>query len=567
MLLAKNASDLTLRLLLALTLALVVAACGAQRRPAADEGPALAQEDKPGAPLFGNLGDHHVPITTHSEKAQRYFDQGVTLAYGFNHAEAIRSFREAQRLDPDCAMCFWGEALAYGPNINAPMAPEAVEHAWVALEQAVAKANTAAVTGRERAYIRALQKRYQADPPGDRSALDLAYANAMRDVAAQYPDDLDAKTLFAEALMDTMPWDYYVDPDSPKPAALEVIAALESVMDVNADHPGALHLYIHIIEPSSTPTRAEAAADRLADLVPGAGHLVHMPSHIYYRGGRYQDAAEANERASAADESYIAACKAQGFYPAGYYPHNIHFLWASASLEGRSRVALDTARKLTDAVPAEAFKEFPFLEEFAPTYYVTLARFGLWQEILEEPAPPQWLRYTTGIWHYVRGFALVNLGRSDEATPELAAVRAIAASDELAELVLFSGAAAKVLLGVASDVLGAELAAARGDHAEAIAALEAAIEKQDNFAYTEPPPWYFPVRQALGAQLLALGRAADAEAVYRQDLENHPRNGWSLFGLAESLRAQGKDDAAESVADRFQKAWARADVKLSASFF
>jgi len=557
------------RILGALVWAVVVAtaagACGAGRRAAPEPMAAVAQEDKPGAPLFKDLGDHHAPITTKSERAQRYFDQGLTLAYGFNHAEAIRSFRQAEREDPDCAMCSWGVALAYGPNINAPMAPEAAAPAWSALQEAVRKAPGA--SERERAYIRALEKRYAAEPPADRSSLDLAYANAMRDVSRAYPDDLDASTLFAEAMMDTMPWNYYFEPDSPKPATIEVVSSLESVLEKNPDHPGAIHLYIHIIEPSSTPNRAEAAADRLADLVPGAGHLVHMPSHIYYRVGRYDDAAAANERASAADESYITQCKAQGFYPAGYYPHNIHFLWAAASLEGRSKLALETADKLVRAVPVEAFEDFPFLEEFAPVYLVTLARFGHWDDVLAQPAPPQRLRYSTGMWHYVRGQALVNLGRRDEALPELASLRAIRDSDELADLVLFSGTAAKDLLAVAVDVLDAELAVAADDDEAAIDALRAAVKKQDAFAYTEPPPWYFPVRQALGAVLLDAGRATEAEQVYRADLEKHPRNGWSLFGLEASLRAQGKDDAAAAVSGRFVEAWARADFPLASSFF
>jgi tetratricopeptide (TPR) repeat protein len=554
-------------LFVTLALGMSAAACGA-RKPAGAHSAGvglLAQEDKPGAPLFDDLGDHTAAITTDSERAQLYFNQGLILAYGFNHAEAIRSFREASRADPDCAMCYWGEALAYGPNINAPMGAEAVPHAWKALQKAIEKSSE--VSLRERAYIRALEKRYVAKAPKDRSGLDLAYANAMRELAAAYPDDLDAATLFGEALMDTMPWDYYFEPDSPKPAALEVIAALEAVMGKDPDHPGAIHLYIHIIEPSSTPTRAEAAADRLTDLVPGAGHLVHMPSHIYYRIGRYDDAAEANVRASKADESYITQCKAQGFYPAGYYPHNIHFLWASASLEGRSELALETSEKLVEAVPSDAFKEFPFLEEFAPTYLVTLVRFGLWEKVLEQPAPLDWMRYTTAMWHYVRGMALVNLGRAEEAEPEIASLRAIRDSKALADLVLFSGSAAKVLLDIGTDVLAAELAVVDGKADRAVAILRAGVEKQDGLAYTEPPPWYFPMRQALGSVLLAAGRAAEAEKVYRADLEYHPRNGWSLFGLEASLRAQGKTDAADAVASRFDQAWERADVELASSFF
>lgn len=521
--------------------------------------------DKPTAPLFNDLGDHHHPVTTDSPTAQRYFDQGLILAYGFNHAEAIRSFREALRLDPECAMCAWGIALAYGPNINAPMGEEAVAPAYDALTTAQKLAPHA--TQAEQAYIHALAKRYVAAPVADRSTLDRAYADAMRDVAADNPDDLDAATLFAEALMDTMPWDYWVDPETPKPATTEVMRTLESVLERDPDHPGANHFYIHIVEASSSPHRAEAAADRLGHLVPGAGHLVHMPSHIYYRVGRYEDAVKANEMAAAADESYITQCNAQGFYPAAYYPHNVHFLWAAASEEGRSAVALAAAKKLVERVPEASFKDYPFLEEFRPVYWYALLRFARWQDMLAEPAPGSGLVYSNGMWHYARGIALVGVGRGEDANAELEALRDAAASDAVAELKLFSGSSATELMKIATHVLSAEIASVGDDHDAAIEELRAAVAIQDRLPYTEPPPWYFPVRQGLGAELLRAGRASQAEAVYREDLEQYPRNGRSLFGLARSLEAQGKSDAARVVERRFHDAWASADVKLRSSRF
>jgi tetratricopeptide (TPR) repeat protein len=292
-----------------------------------------------------------------------------------------------------------------------------------------------------------------------------------------------------------------------------------------------------------------------------------MPSHIYYRVGRYEDAARANELAAAADESYIAQCRAQGYYPAGYYPHNLHFLWAASSLEGRSEVALAAARRLATAAPDEQFEAYPMMEDFRPTYHFTLVRFGRWQQILEESAPPSSLHYSTAMWHYARGMALAHLDRRREAAEELSDLFVIARSKDMQELVMWSGAPAKTLLGIAVDVLAAELAWQASDYDEAIARLRAGVEKQDSFAYTEPPPWYFPVRQALGAALLESGRPAEAEAVYREDLAKHPRNGWSLYGLAASLRAQGKADAAATVTARFDQAWRRADVALDRSYF
>jgi tetratricopeptide (TPR) repeat protein len=398
--------------------------------------------------------------------------------------------------------------------------------------------------------------------------LDLAYADAMRAVARDYPDDLDIQTLFAEAVMDTMPWAYYEKDGSPKPATIEVVETLERVIERNPAHPGALHFYIHAVEASSTPGRAEGAADRLGNLMPGAGHLVHMPSHVYIRVGRYHDASLANELAAKADESYLSQCHAQGFYPALYYSHNIHFLWASASLEGRSAVALDAARKLVAFIPPERVSEFPFLEELLPIVLLTQARFGQWDEILAAAAPAAEREYATGIWRYTRGLALARKGRSAEAEREIERLTRIAESPAMASLMLLSvQTSAQQLLRIAAKVLEGELAASRRRWSQAIAALERAVELEADLTYSEPPPWYFPVRDALGQVLLRAGRPREAESVYRQQLAATPNNGWTLYGLASSLRAQNEPEEEAAVRKRFEAAWARADVRIPGSTF
>jgi tetratricopeptide (TPR) repeat protein len=516
-----------------------------------------------GAPLFNDLGDHHRPISSKSELAQRYFDQGLVLAYGFNHLEASRAYAEASQQDPGCAICAWGEANVLGPNINKPMDDADVPRAWAAMQRALAKKDNASPV--EQALVEALAKRYAAEPVADRAPLDLAYANAMREVARQYPDDLDVQTLFAEALMDTMPWDYWVDPETPKPATREVLAALEAVMEANPNHPGALHLYIHAVEPSSQPELAEQAADRLGPLSPGAGHLVHMPSHIYLRVGRYHDASVANEKAAAADESYITQCRAQGFYPAAYYPHNVHFLYASSAFEGRSAVSIEAARKLTMNMTPEIVAEVPSTEEFVPMALYALARFGRWQEIADTPPPdPAW-RYTTGVWHYVRGLSFAARDQLDAANRELETLRSIAAEPELSEMVFASGSTPSGLLGIGTKVLEARIAGESGRWAAAIPLLEAAVQMQDGLPYTEPPPWYFPTREALGHALLQNGQAAAAEKVFRAQLVHTPRNGWSLHGLVASLEAQGKSAEADAARAQLEEVWVRADFDLDAA--
>ena len=517
------------------------------------------------APRLQKLGNHKFPVTTSSPRAQLFINQGLMLAYGFNHAEAARSFREAARLDPKCAMAYWGMALVLGPNINMPMPSEAEAKAYEMIQKAMALKNNA--SERERAYIEALAKRYSSEETPNRAALDRAYAEAMRQLHERYPDDLDAATLYAEALMDLRPWNYWTRDMQPYPETLEIHLVLESVLARNPNHPGAIHYYIHSVE-LGRPELAEAGAERLWKLAPGAGHLVHMPSHIFRRVGRYADASRSNEDAIMADEDYIAQCRAQGVYPLAYYPHNIHFLWDSATMEGRSRVAIEAARKSASSIPDGAWREVPLLHQFLVAPLFAYTRFGEWDVILSEPPPPEESPFWTGVWHYARGLAFTATGKPDKAVRELSSLKNIAAEKSLDGFrVTFSRNGAKAILDIAVEVLAGEMAAKRGDYDNAIARLHRAILLEDNLIYNEPPDWHVPARQMLGAVLLEVGRAAEAEAIYWQDLQRNRENGWSLFGLIQSLRAQGRQDQAVLVEKRFRNAWSQADVTLVSSRF
>ncbi len=521
--------------------------------------------DKPGAPLFKGLGDHHHPISTKNAETQVYFDQGVKLLFGFNHAEAIRSFREAARLDPDCAMCWWGMAIALGPNINLPMPDDAVAPAWQALGKA--RALEPKASPEEREWIEALAARYSSDPKADRHALDEAYAQAMGKVWQAHPDDLDAGVFYAEAMMDTQPWDYW-QPDgvTPKGHASEIVSVLEGIIKRAPDHPGALHLYIHAVEATTTPERAEAAADRLETLMPGAGHIVHMPSHIYYRVGRYEDAVKVNILAASVDEDYIAACKAQGFYPVGYYGHNIHFLWTSSEMQGNYQAAIDASRRLVKAVDAYTIaKTLAPGELYGFTPVATLLRFGKWDAILAEPPPPPELNLDTAVWLYARGFAHANKG-------DLAAARAD--RETLGKLISADyskfdpfGIPARQLVDLSQALLDGEIARKSGDLDKAITYFKDAAAIEHALPYTEPPYWHQPVSHILGAALLEAGKPADAEAVYRESLKTYRIDGWALYGLAQALDAQGRHAEADTVRAEYKQAWTFADVQLASSRF
>ena len=536
-------------------------ACLCAAAPAAADSPVPASTP---APLFDNLGTHHHAVTTKSKQAQRYFDQGVRLIYGFNHDEAIRSFKEAARLDPQCAMAYWGIAFALAPNYNLPIDSERHAAAYAATQQAVALAPHA--SPRERAYLAAIATRYSNDPNADRKGLDAAFADAMRALSQRYPDDLDAATLFAESMMDLRPWDLWTLDGQPQPGTLEIVATLERVLKKDPKHLGANHYYIHAVEASTRPERALPSAGRLAALVPGAGHLVHMPSHVYMRVGRYTDAAAANRHAIAVDQQYLAVAKPDGVYPMMYYPHNIHFLWAAASMEGRSADALQAAQAVAAQLSPDMLRAMPMVEAFDVTPLYALARFGQWNELLQQAAPAEEFNFSLAIWHYARGLALAATQQYDAAAQEQAAVAALAA-EMPADRIVGDNTPAQALLRLAAITLAGELAARRGATDDAVRDLEEAVRVQDSLPYSEPPPWYYPTRQSLGAVLLAAGRPKEAEAVYREDLTRNPENGWSLYGLEQSLRAQGAVPEATRVAARFHKAWAHADVTLAASRF
>jgi tetratricopeptide (TPR) repeat protein len=551
---------------LAISLALLaLAACSAPKGEppqSAAHGPHGAGGARPVA--YTGLGSYSHRITTTSPQAQAWFDQGLRLVYAFNHAEAQKAFVEGTRLDPACAMCYWGIAITEGSNYNDPTNPERETRALTAVRQA--QAHAVVVQPAERALIQALARRHSADPAAKRPDLDRAYADAMREVARQYPDDLEAGTFFADAMMLLRPWNLWAPDGTAYPGTDEIVQTLERVLARNPDHPGALHLYIHAVEASTQPGRAEAAADRLRPQMPGAGHMVHMPSHIYWRVGRYADAVTVNTEAVKADLAYFKTTQPSMLYRGLYYPHNIDFIWQSAGMQGRSAEMVRAAREFSDNVPAEMIKQMPDMETAPLAPLVSLVRFGRWDEVLAYPAPPREWLYTTGVWHYARGIAYNARGQVADARRELAALEAIIQSVSAERTVAFFFRARSVLQ-MAANVLAGEMAARAGDIASAERLLRAAIAEQDTQWFTEPPPWYFPVRQALGAVLLQAGRAADAEVVYREDLKRNPGNGWSLFGLAQSLRAQGKTAEASQVDAEFRRAWSRADVTITASRF
>ena len=538
------------RLLAALGAALALSAASA----------AQAQAGRPAVPLYDNLGAHHYAISTGVPQAQRYFDQGLRLYYAFNHQEAIRAFEEAVRLDPDCAMCYWGIALAYGPNINAPMDASAGAAAHAAIQKALERK----ASPKEQALIRALATRYAAPPPAERSALDAAYARAMREVVREYPEDQEVATLFAESLMDLSPWQYWSQDGQPRPDTPEMLAQLERVIAANPNHPGACHFFIHAVE-ATQPERAVPCAERLAGLMPGAGHLVHMPGHIYIRVGRYEDAIRANEHAVHADETFIRDQNpAFGVYLAGYYPHNYDFLAFAASMIGRSGQALAATRKMAELVPQPMLREpgMTFLQQHQTRQLQMLVRFGRWDEILKAPAPPQDLPHARALWHYAHGRALAARGDLPGAEADLAPLRATAQDPRMDALHLeFNTSGA--ILKIAAEVLAGQIAARKADFPRAIGHLREAAQLEDRLVYGEPPEWTVPVREELGLVLLAAERSEEAEQAFREDLKRFPENGWSLHGLALALQAQDRTAEADAVLERFRKVWAGADMQLA----
>jgi tetratricopeptide (TPR) repeat protein len=510
-------------------------------------------------PRWDGLGTRSYKITTNDPQAQTYFDQGLILTYGFNHDEARRAFREAQRRDPDCAMCFWGEALVLGPNINMPFPEEAVAPAYAAAQkaQALAASNTKnPVTARERALITALATRYSSDPKADRAVLDAAYAAAMAEASRLFPDDNDIAVLYAEAVMDLSPWDYWKPGGAaPNPQSAPIVPTLERVLARDPNHPGAMHYYIHAVEASDRPRRAEGAADRLRGAPPGAGHMVHMPSHIYYRIGRYFDALAVNKDAVAADETYLKASDApMGVYRLGYYPHNVHFILASATMSGDGPAAIAAAEKLAKLIPDDRLKKAPGAQTIKAAMYFAHAQFSTADTILALPEPSRAGAYVSAMWHYARGVAEARKGDLDAASTEANAIATLGRTgnfDGMKE----AGIPALDVLALAQNVLEARVAQAKGDSKTAIAKFAAAATLQDQLRYTEPPYWYYPVRQSLAAALMQAGRLDEALQQFQQALRRAPNNGWTYYGLAQLHKARRDPKATRAAEAQLAKTW------------
>jgi tetratricopeptide (TPR) repeat protein len=518
-------------------------------------------------PLLSGFGNARFQITTRSRQARRYFEQGLNCCYAFNHEEAIRAFEEAARLDPNCAMAHWGIAYACGPNINLPMDEAHAKRAYEEVQKALALAPKA--SARERAYITALARRYSDPPAADQHALDAAYSDAMREVMKRYPADLDAATLFAESMMDLRPWDLYAADGTPNPGTEEIVSTLEHVLRKNSRHVGAIHFYIHAVEASSDPARALPYAERLPNLAPAAGHLVHMPTHLYLRLGRYGEVSTLNARAIEADKKYLGPdrltvdpSKGLDVYRVMYYTHNLHMRWAGLCMEGRSADAVAAAREVAASVPPEVVRMMPPMELWSPVVYYTFARFGKWDEMLEEPAPPPDLRFATGMWHYGRALAFASKGRLLDALTEWDSLVAIE-RETPEDAMIGAGNRTRAVLHLAARIAAGKLALKQGHPEDAVRILREAVEAQDGLRYDEPPIWYYSARQSLGAALILTGRAAEAEATFRDDLRRWPANGWSLYGLMLAQRATGDLTASEETGRELKKAWAWSDVTLS----
>jgi len=505
-------------------------------------------------PLWDGLGSISYKVTASSPQAQAYFDQGLRLTFAFNHGEAQRAFRKAQKLDPTCAMCFWGEALVLGPNINLPMQEDAVAPAFAAAQKASALASSA--SPREQALIAALAQRYAPEAKADRASPDAAYAAAMSKAAAQFPDDDEIAVLYAEAVMDLSPWNYWQPGGrEPNPQSVPIVPTLERVLARNPDHPGAIHYYIHAVEASERPQRAEPYADRLRGAIPGAGHLVHMPSHIYYRVGRYLDALADNKVAVGVDEKYLADTNApMGVYRLGYYPHNIHFVLASAQMAGDGATVLAAAEKLRGLIPDEIARGIAMVQPVKAAAYFAHAQFSAPDAILALPDPGDAIPYVKAIWHYARGVAHAARHDPSAASSEANAIEAIERNADFT-LLDASGVPARDVLKLARTVVLGRVAQAQGDFGAAIGQLEQAASIQDALPYTEPPYWYYPVRQSLAAALLQAGRLAEAEDQFRLALKRAPANGWSYFGLRELYKQRGDSAAADKAEADLARTW------------
>jgi tetratricopeptide (TPR) repeat protein len=505
------------------------------------------------ATLMSGLGNLHHPVSTSNPEAQQFFDQGLRLIYAFNHDEAARSFQRAADLDPKLAMAHWGIAEAAGPNYNDPAGAERFKLAHEEIQKAVdLSANS---SPGEQAYIQAMARRFPADPSADLRIAAEEYHDAMREVMQKSPDDLDAATLFAEAGMNLHPWGLWHQDGTPEAGTEEIVSTLESVIRRDPNHLGALHYYIHTVEASPHPERALAAADKLASLAPAAGHIVHMPAHVYIRTGDYDAAVKTNEQAAAVDRAYLAASGAQGIYSMMYYSHNLHFIAMCAAMDGDYAEAKKGADLLAAHVGPHV-KEMPPLEGFMTIPMAVDIRFHKWDAILKMPRPDPAMKTTTLFWHFARGLALAGTGKITQAETEHAFLdEAVKNTPDDAIFQMPINNKTKDILTIARDVLAAKIALAKKDNPGAVAQLQEAVAIQDMLKYGEPPDWFFPVRESLGAALLMNGDAAGAERVFRADLDRNPRNPRSLFGLQQSLKTQGKDYDAGFVEGQFRNSW------------
>jgi tetratricopeptide (TPR) repeat protein len=502
--------------------------------------------------LADDLGTLHYPITTSVAAAQQFFDQGVRLAYAFNHGEALRAFRKARTLDPSCAMCYWGEALVLGPNINAPMDGASVAPAFDAMSRA--KALSMKASPKERALIEALAARYSADANGDRAALDKAYADAMQMVAAEYPGDDQVALQYAESLMDLQPWDYWEGGTKPKGRTEEILGLLERVLVRSPDHPGAIHYYIHMVEASGDPKRALPYAQRLGRVMPGAGHLVHMPFHIFFRVGMFKEAVESNRQAVAVDEAFIARSTPVGIYPQAYYPHNVHSLLVSAQMAGDGKTVIEAAKKLEAVVSDAAARNIAWVQPIKAAPYFAHAQFSDAKTILALADPGADFPYVKAMWHYARAVGLAGTGDATAAQSEVDAIAALQESADFAALAA-GGVPAKDVLQLAQHVALGRIAQAEQDLQGAIKHYAAAVAVEDTLAYSEPPYWYYPTRQSLGAALLLAGDLDQAEQVLRTSLLRTPNNGWALFGLMKVYEQRGDTRSARSAKNLLTQAW------------
>lgn len=517
------------------------------------------------APLLPGLEGMNFKITTTNADAQRYFDQGLMLAYGFNHAEAARSFYEASRIDPECAMCYWGFAYVLGPNYNAGMEPDNYERAYEAIQKAVKLSDK--VTPKERDLIAAMAKRYPPEPLDNRSPYDQAYAAALKEVSQKYPNDVDILAMYAESIMDLHPWDLWEKTGEAKPWTPEILELLEKAIALNPKHPGPLHFHIHATEASQNPEMGIPSADALRDLVPGAGHLVHMPGHTYIRTGDYHKGTLANLKAVAVDSNYLEVCHAQGVYPLALYPHNWHFLSATAALEGNGKLAFKAALKVAEYSDRDVMKEpgWGTLQHYYTIPYYVAIKFGMWDEILEMHNFDPTMKYPDAVRRYARGMAFLGKGDLKQAKVELEQLKVHAADESLKEITIWDINDTYTLLQIAKNVLEGEILAKEGKYDESIQLLKSAVAIEDQLGYEEPPDWFFSVRHHLGAVLIEAGKFAEAEKTYREDLLVFKKNGWALHGLATALKKQGKTKAAAEIQQQFEQAWQYADTKLTAS--